>query len=99
MSAWMKDVMKAFLLIINLISFIGGIICTIFIFFCEFFGYDKGNAFLKRINFPLDDDIILIGLIFAAVLFVSALYKCGFFSKKSRCARKGVKTNEKNKKC
>ena len=68
----MKKPLNYVLNIMLFISFVCVMACTGFIFFCELFGYDKGNTFLEFINFPLNDDgVILVGYICAAVLIIS----------------------------
>ena len=65
----MRKFADAFLAVVTVISLFSGLICTVFIFYCEFFGYDKGNDFLTRIQFPLNDNGIIV-LCFVSVLFL-----------------------------
>ncbi len=76
----MKQLIKYFLLVLNIISLIIGLALSAFIYYCEFLGYDKGNAFLKSINFPLsDNDIILACFICVVILFLSIFLRKKFF--------------------
>ncbi len=76
----MREIIRIVLLLVNIISFIGISAVALFILYCEFFGYDKGNRFLKNINFPLDDNgIIVIGFIIGAILIASILLRKKLF--------------------
>lgn len=58
----MREVAKIIFLVINILSFVACLIIVAFLQICEFIGYDKGNNFLKKINFPLSDNgLILAG--------------------------------------
>lgn len=66
--------------IAEIASLICGLPIVAFIFYCEFFGYDSGNAFLNSIHFPLSDNgLILVGYICAGTLLLSIICK-KFFS-------------------
>lgn len=76
----MREFIKNSLFVINIISFVCGLIVVAFILYCEFFGYNKGNNFLKSINFPLDDNgIIIVGFICGAILIISIFLRKKFF--------------------
>ena len=76
----MRDIIRIALLVINIISFVCICIIAIFICYCEFFGYDNGNDFLRRINFPLDyNGIIHPSFICIAILIVSHTLRKKFF--------------------
>ena len=75
----MKDVIKFALTVINTISFICLFLISMFIFYCEFFGFDRGNEFLQRIKFPLNDNgLIVVGFICLVIMFVSYFTKRKF---------------------
>ena len=77
----MKEFIKYSLLVINTLSFVCLAIVAVFIFYCEFFGYNKGNDFLKKINFPLDDNgIIIVGFICLAIMILSYFVRKKFFN-------------------
>ena len=77
----MRKFANAFLAVVTVISLFLGLICTAFIFYCEFFGYDKGNDFLTRIQFPLNDNgIIVLCFICVILLFLSIFLRKRFFS-------------------
>ena len=73
----MKKLINYILIVTLFISFFDATVCTGFIFFCELFGYDKGNTFLEFINFPLNDDgVILAGYICVAVNKTKKKFRC-----------------------
>lgn len=76
----MKEVIKYTLLVISIISLVLGLVFVTFILYCEFFGYNKGNDFLKSIHFPLDDNGVIVAcFICGAILIVSILVRKKFF--------------------
>lgn len=76
----MRKFIRNALLMTSVLSFVCGIICIAFILYCEFFGFNKGNDFLKKINFPLNDNgIIIVCLICGAVLILSLFLRNKFF--------------------
>lgn len=77
----MKEFMKYAMLAISIISLVVGLVCTIFILYCEFLGYNKGNDLLKSMNFPLDDNgIIVICFVCGVLLIISILLRKKYFS-------------------
>lgn len=76
----MKDVLRIALYIINAISFVCGFACVTFMCYCEFFGYNKGSSFLRKINFPLNDNGIIVAcFICGAILILSIFLRKKFF--------------------
>ena len=76
----MREFIKNSLLVTNIISFGCGFIITVFLFICEFFGYDKGNDFLKKIRFPLNHNgLIVVLLICVAILIISIFLRKKYF--------------------
>ena len=60
----MREVARIALFVINILSFVSGLIIVVFFQICEFIGFDKGNNFLKKIKFPLSDNgLIWVGCI------------------------------------
>lgn len=74
----MREVARIALLVINVLSFVSGLIIITFFQICEFIGYDKGNNFLKKIRFPLSDN----GLIWAGLLVMVLSVLLYFLRKK-----------------
>ena len=76
----MKTIFKYALLATSIISLVCGIVCVAFIYYCELFGYDKGNNFLEKIRFPLNENGIIIVCFFCGViLFLSIFLRKRFF--------------------
>ena len=68
----MREFIKYALLVINTVSLVIGLIFVLFFFYCEFFGYTKGNNLLKSIHFPLDHNgVFIIGFICAVIMIIS----------------------------
>lgn len=68
----MREFIKYALLVINIVSLVVGLVFVLFFFYCEFFGYIKGNNLLKSIHSPLDHNgVFTVGLICAAIMIIS----------------------------
>lgn len=77
----MKEFIKYALFVLNITSLIIGIPVVAFILYCEFLGYDKGNEFLNKISFPLNDNgIILIGIACAIIMVASWFIRKKYFN-------------------
>ena len=67
----MRELARITLLVINILLFASALIIITFIQICEFIGYDKGNNFLKKIRFPLNDNaLIWVGFICVALSII-----------------------------
>lgn len=67
----MRELARITLLVINIFLFASALIIVAFIQICEFIGYDKGNNFLKKINFPLSDTaLVWVSLICVALSII-----------------------------
>jgi len=76
----MKEFFKNFLLMISIISFTCGLVVTALIFMGEFFGYNKTENLLKKLNVPLNNNgIIVVGLICVSILALSYFLRKKFF--------------------
>ena len=68
----MREFIKYALLVINMVSLAIGLVVVLFFFYCEFFGYAKGDNLLKSIHAPLDhNDVFIIGFICAVIMIIS----------------------------
>lgn len=68
----MREFIKYTLLVINIGSLVIGMVCVLFLSYCELFGYIKGNNLLKIIHFPLDSNgVIIVEFICAAIMIIS----------------------------
>lgn len=75
----MKNIIKVTLLLINSISFIFLSFVTLFIFYCEIIGYDKGNELLTKIHFPFNDNyLITIGFICVIIMIITCFLRKKF---------------------
>ena len=64
----MREFIKYALLVINIVSLVIGLVVTLYFFYCEFFGYIKGDNFLRSIHSPLDTDgVFTVGFICVAI--------------------------------
>jgi len=76
----MKDIVKVFMLVINIISFICVLIIAGYFLISEFIGYDKTESFLKKLNIPWSlDSVIVMGLISAIVSIITYFLRKKFF--------------------
>ena len=76
----MMEFLKLILTIVKSASLICAIPIVGYIYFCEFFGYDKGNSFLNHINFPISENrLIVIGYICAAIFVISIVLQKKIF--------------------
>ncbi len=68
----MREFIKYTLLVINIVSLVIGMVCVLFLSYCELFGYIKGDNLLKSIHFPLDSDgVIIVVYICSAIVIIS----------------------------
>lgn len=68
----MREYIKYALLVINIVSLVIGLVDTLYFFYCEFFGYIKGDNFLRSIHSPLDTDgVFTVGFICVAIMIIS----------------------------
>ena len=68
----MREFIKYTLLVINIVSLVIGLVFVLFDFYCEFFGYIKGDNLLKSLHSPLDHNgVLIVGFICAAIMIIS----------------------------
>lgn len=76
----MRNFIKHALLVISIVSLVVGLVFVLFDFYCEIFGYIKGEELLRSINSPLDTDgVLVVGFISVAIMIISYFLRKKFF--------------------
>lgn len=76
----MRNFIKHALLVISIVSLVVGLVFVLFDFYCEIFGYIKGEALLRSINSPLDTDgVLVVGFISVEIMIISYFLRKKFF--------------------
>ncbi len=70
----MREFVKCALLVISIVSLVILLVFSLYFYYCEFFGYVKGNNLLKSINFPLDTDGIFNGAFISAGIMIISYF-------------------------
>ena len=70
----MKKFADYTLLVISIVSLVILLVFSLYFYYCEFFGYVKGNNLLKSINFPLDTDGIFNGAFISAGIMIISFF-------------------------
>lgn len=72
----MKRVLTIVLCTVHIAATLVGAVCAIFYFYCELFGYNKGNELLLRMNVPINHNgIILVSMVCAVLIVISLVLR------------------------